>query len=319
MYGGGFDGGGMGGGFDVGGMGGGFDQGGQGQFGGGFGGNADAFGGHQFQGASQGGDGGFQVDNSGPDGKAKKNNQSLIPVTIKQLKNAPTGASGDGSFAVDGHELHQVTICGVIMQADEQNTNLQYKIDDGTDDIIVKMWIDTDADEAMIERRAQWKEGKLVRVVGQLRIFNHSRSVVAFNIQPITDYNEYTYHFIEVVHSHLRHTKGQPPAGGMTGAAAAGTSYGAGTSYTGMQGNGVQNAGFAAAPPPRGVSVQETVRNYFRDYGNASESGCTVNECWDAMKAQGVTVGEIRDAVEMLVTEGLLYSTVDDDHYKSTE
>ena len=65
--------------------GGGFDA------GGGFGGG----GGSQFAaavpmqvGGSQGG--GFQVDNSGPDGKAKntRQNQSLIPVTIKQLKNA---------------------------------------------------------------------------------------------------------------------------------------------------------------------------------------------------------------------------------------
>jgi hypothetical protein len=53
------------------------------------------------------------------------------------------------------------------------------------------------------------REGKLVRVVGQLRLFNHSRSIVAFNIQPIADYNEYTLHFIEVVHSHLRLTKGK--------------------------------------------------------------------------------------------------------------
>lgn len=58
------------------------------------------------------------------------------------------------------------------------------------------------------------REGKLVRVVGQLRLFNHSRSIVAFNIQPIADYNEYTLHFIEVVHSHLRLTKGKVRAQG---------------------------------------------------------------------------------------------------------
>ena len=72
--------------------------------------------------------------------KNAKEKQSLLPVTIKQLKNAPSAASGEQNFTVDGHELHQVTIVGLIMTAEEQNTNLQYTIDDGTDDIIVKMW-----------------------------------------------------------------------------------------------------------------------------------------------------------------------------------
>ena len=62
-----------------------------------------------------------------------------MPVTIKQLKAAPANA-GEQGFSIDNKELHQVTIVGVIMNAEEQNTNLQYTIDDGTDDIVVKMW-----------------------------------------------------------------------------------------------------------------------------------------------------------------------------------
>lgn len=47
-----------------------------------------------------------------------------------------------------------------------------------------------------------------MRVIGQMRAFNQVRSIVAFHIQPLTDFNEYTFHFIEVVHTHLRNTKG---------------------------------------------------------------------------------------------------------------
>ena len=84
------------------------------------------------------------------------NKQSLAPCTIKQLKNAPA-SGGDNGFTVDGKDLHQVTIVGLITRADEQNTNLQYTIDDGTDSINVKMWIDAATDEAAIEKRAQWR------------------------------------------------------------------------------------------------------------------------------------------------------------------
>ena len=84
------------------------------------------------------------------------NKQGLSPCTIKQLKNAPA-SGGDNGFAVDGKDLHQVTIVGLITHADEQNTNLQYTVDDGTDSINVKMWIDAATDEAAIEKRAQWR------------------------------------------------------------------------------------------------------------------------------------------------------------------
>mmetsp|Transcript_29590 Transcript_29590/g.80818 ORF Transcript_29590/g.80818 Transcript_29590/m.80818 type:complete len:297 (+) Transcript_29590:94-984(+) len=294
MYGGGYDAGGFGGGYD-----GGFDQ--FGGAGGGFMGGSDQFGGQAFMG-SQGGGGGFNVDNSGPDGKAKSNKdkQSLLPVTIKQLKNAPSAASGEQTFTVDGQELHQVTVIGLILSADEQNTNLQYTLDDGTDDILVKMWVDQDNEDETVERRAQWREGKLVRVVGQLRIFNHSRSIVAFNIQPITDYNEYTLHFIEVIHSHLRLTKGKPAA------PVGGTGYAAPVGGTAA----------AAAPPIPVSSFQDQVLAYFKSYDAHSETGCTVAQCFEAMQAQGATYQQIRDSVDTLVAEGHLYSTIDDDHFK---
>mmetsp|Transcript_26082 Transcript_26082/g.54743 ORF Transcript_26082/g.54743 Transcript_26082/m.54743 type:complete len:297 (+) Transcript_26082:31-921(+) len=289
--------------YDAGGFGGGD------QFGNDFMANADAFGGNQFQ-ASQavGGGGGFDMSSSQTDGKPRgTNRQSLIPVTIKQLKNAPASAAGDQNFTIDGQDLHQITVVGMIMRAEEQSTNLQYHLDDGTDDIIVKMWIDIDTDEAMVERRAAWKEGKIVRVIGQLRIFNHVRSIVAFNISPITDPNEYTFHFIECVHTHLRHSKGQPPAaGGMP---------------TGGVPAGVPNQhphGQPAQTANGGASLNDTVLAFFNQFGSGSDIGCTVEQCFNAMKASGANPAQIRDAVDFLVNEGHLYSTIDDDHYKGT-
>lgn len=296
-------------GYDAGGFGGGFGGGGGDQFGNDFmGAGGDAFGGQQFQ-ASQGGGGGFQVDNAGPDGKARnKDRQSLIPVTIKQLKNAQGSAAGDQSFTIDGQDLHQVTIVGVIMRAEEANTNLQYTIDDGTGDMDVKKWIDSEADGAMVEQRAMCREGKIVRVVGQLRTFNHTRSVVAFNIQPITDFNEYTFHFIECVHSHLRHTRGKPPAGG-AGANAPMMGGVAGVAAGQQQRPTVQQNNSAAA-------LVDTVLQYFRNYGT-SDLGCTVADCYEAMKASGTTMPQLREVVDNLAQEGHLYSTIDDDHFKS--
>jgi hypothetical protein len=53
-----------------------------------------------------------------------------------------------------------------------------------------------------------FREGMYVRVVGHLRSFANKRSVVAFRIQPITDSNEITYHYLETLYVHLGNTRG---------------------------------------------------------------------------------------------------------------
>lgn len=261
----------------------------------------------------------MQVDSSAPDAKAKgnKDRQSLIPATIKQLKNAPSMPSGEQGFSLDGRDLYQVTIVGLIMSADEQTTNLQYTIDDGTDTIMVKMWLDSEADDASAERRAQWKEGVVVRVIGQLRSFNNTKQIVAYSIMPLTDFNEYTFHFLEVVHTHLRHTKGPVPvaapkmeAGGAyapPGAAGGSVPAGAG--------------GYAAAPAQApGASLQDLVLKFFQAKGDANnDAGSTIHEAAAALSVNGVTADQVRTLVGDLMNEGHLYSTIDDDHFKATE
>ena len=279
---------------------------------------AQGFGASQYGGgAGQAPAGGFmQVDNStpGPETTSDKNRQSLIPVTIKQLKNALAVANGENGFTLDGRDLHQVTVVGLIMHADEQQTNLQYQIDDGTDTIMVKKWTDADAPDDEAERRALCKEGAYVRVIGQLRSFNHAKNIVAYSIEPITDFNEYTFHFLEVVHTHLRHTKGAVPGAAAVGAAAG--VYGAPVA-PGMVRGAAPVPGAPAARAP-GASLQDLVLKFFQSKGAASDAGCTVLEAAQALASNGVQEAQVRSIVQELVDDGHLYSTIDDDHFKST-
>jgi len=63
-------------------------------------------------------------------------------------------------------------------------------------------------------KKADWSDGVYVRIVGSLRSFNNKRNIVAFRIQPLTDFNELTYHFLEVIYVHLFNTKGGQVAQG---------------------------------------------------------------------------------------------------------
>ena len=47
-----------------------------------------------------------------------------------------------------------------------------------------------------------------MRVVGNLKSFKeNSRSIVAFSLTPVTDFNEITYHITDIIESHLKISK----------------------------------------------------------------------------------------------------------------
>ena len=89
----------------------------------------------------------------------------------------------------------------------------------------------------------------------------------------------------------------------------------------GMAGGMAPPGGAGFAPPagaaPKGATTQETVMAYFQSYAH-NDIGCTIADCVQAMAPQGVTDAQVRTAVDNLVNEGHLYSTIDDEHYKAT-
>lgn len=63
-------------------------------------------------------------------------------------------------------------------------------VDDGTGRAPVKFWGDAEDGDAAAARRAAWTPGAYVRVHGHVRVFDGARSIVAFNVRPVTDSNE---------------------------------------------------------------------------------------------------------------------------------
>ncbi|EOD11260.1 hypothetical protein EMIHUDRAFT_257464, partial [Emiliania huxleyi CCMP1516] len=61
----------------------------------------------------------------------------------------------------------------------------------------------------------------------------------------------------------------------------------------------------------------DQVLEYFKQFGDHSEAGCAIAQCHEAMAASGVSLEQIRNQVNQLVSDGHLYSTIDDDHYKA--
>ena len=64
-----------------------------------------------------------------------------------------------------------------------------------------------------MQQRSELKDGVYVRVVGSMRVHNDKKGMIAFNIRKVSDFNELTYHLLDICQAHLYNTRGPPPSG----------------------------------------------------------------------------------------------------------
>jgi replication factor A2 len=240
----------------------------------------------------------------GGEGSASKKSgygkDTLRPVTIKQLLDAHHPHPDADHFMVDDTEMTQVTFVGQIRNISTQTTNVTYKMDDGTGQIEVKVWIDAEAYDPSEEGKAKPVEQGYARVWGRLKAFNNKRHVGAINVRPITDYNEISYHLLEATVVHLQLTKG-PPGGQSDGAAAA-------NGYGQQQ----QRNGYAAGGGGSDISgVSASARKVYACLKQTPQT----NEGLHAQDIAGrvnMELSEVMKAGDELLGLGRVYTTVDD-------
>ncbi|NXX49829.1 RFA2 protein, partial [Tricholaema leucomelas] len=228
--------------------------------------------------------------------KQRTRSQNIVPCTVSQLLAAE---QVDESFRIRDVEISQVTIVGIVRHAEKAPTNILYKVDDMTAaPMDVRQWVDTD--EAGGENVVV-PPGTYVKVAGHLRSFQNKKSLVAFKIMPLENMNEFTTHILEIVNAHvvLRRNLMEASRGPQA-----------------FPSTGVGGYGGVCSLPLNGLTAhQSQVLNLIKN--------CPVPEgmSLQELKAQlhSMSMSTIKQAVEFLSSEGHIYSTVDDDHYKSTD
>ncbi|XP_066540091.1 replication protein A 32 kDa subunit [Hoplias malabaricus] len=250
---------------------------------------------------------GSPAASQGGDKKGRTRAQQIVPCTVSQLMSA---AQSEDVFRVGDVDVAQVTIVGIIRSTDKSMTNIQYKVDDMTAaPMDVKQWVDTEdpsVDSSVIPPNTY------VKVSGNLRSFQNNRSLVAFSVRPLEDMNEITSHMLEVVQAHMLLSKPQTMTGGggmnssimqisrpgMGGMALTGGYSGAVSSVNnGLSPNQNQVLSLIkSCPEPQGISIQELKQ-----------------------RLSGMSMTVIRQVVDFLSNEGHIFSTIDEDHFRSTD
>ncbi|XP_042281245.1 replication protein A 32 kDa subunit [Thunnus albacares] len=245
----------------------------------------------------------------GGEKKGRTRATQIIPCTVSQLMSA---SQADEAFKVGDVEVAQVTIVGIIRSTDKSMTNIQYKVDDMTGaPMDVKQWVDTEdpsVDSAVLP------PGTYVKVSGNLRSFQNHRSVVAFSVRTLEDMNEITSHMLEVVQAHMALGKPQTMSGAGGGMSSSVTPM----SRPGMGSIGGMGGGYAGANDMtnNGLSAnQNQVLSLIR--GCPDQQGISIQDL--KQRLSGMSLSVIKQAVEFLSNEGHIFSTIDEDHYKSTD
>jgi len=254
-------------------------------------------------GGGGGGGGGFMANETGggagggADGARRQRLNNLMPVTCAE---ALVASQDDDVFRSPlGMALSQVSVVGVITRVDKSATRCDYDLEDGSGaPLEVRVFIDSDADPV-------YAEGTFVRCCGHLRAMAGKRTVSAFKLTPISDYNDVTRHMLEVLESHMVHQKSHQAS-----SAPAFTGLGAPTPAAGIGGGG--GGAIISGLTPMQSQLQHIIRSC------AAVEGADISQIRTAMGG-AVTEKQLRDTLDFLQNEGYCYSTVDEDHFKSTD
>jgi len=270
-------------------------------------------------GDSTGGGGGFmdtsaQFGTPGQEKKARRS-QNLVPITIKQIQQ-----SAEDTITVADMEVHMVQIVGLIRSVDVTSTKITYTISDSTGTIDTVQWLESD-NEDDDGSRAALMENTYCRLAGSVRSHQGKRNLMVFKISPVTDLNLITTHILQVMHTQLKleNIAKMQKDGGMGG----GTMGGGGMSHSlvgagnfdgnaaGGGGGGGSFSGVSGLTGQQNMVYQ--VINQFKD-----EQGVSRDQIYGSLMGK-VNRGTCDEQLEFLSSEGHIYSTIDDDHFRTTD
>ncbi|XP_071741996.1 replication protein A 32 kDa subunit A-like [Rutidosis leptorrhynchoides] len=259
-------------------------------------------------------DGSSQIASS-PATAGNRDTFGLVPLTVKQISEALHSGDDKSNFSISGADVVNVTVVGMVSNIVERNSYVTFTIDDGTGNLECKRWLNQPFDKMQIEAIS---EGIYVHVDGHLKSFKGERHVDVFSVRPVTNFDEITFHFIACIHNHLRTTKDQKTQGN-------------GTNFTGNQSstpntpiqngtNGSKSTLSSQSSVPFNVDglkgFDQMVLAYLQFPANyEKEKGIHTDELAQKLK---LPHNKIMETIRTLEEEGMIYSTIDESHYKAT-
>ncbi|KAK7080244.1 hypothetical protein SK128_019891 [Halocaridina rubra] len=263
-----------------------------------------------------GNDGGFMNTQGGafasPAGQGEKKGrrtQNLVPLTLRSIHNSP-----DDTLKIHNTEVHMFKVVGLIQAVDITSTKITYTISDTTSDIEVVHWLE---EQDAVDTQPL-REMTYCQVFGILRTQGNKRYILSHRIRPVEDLNLITTHILEVMYAvaKIQQIEKMQSSGVMeTSTSAGGGMANSLVGASGFDGNtSMGSGGFSGMQGlnPTQHMVFQVIRNC------AGETG--VNKDVICQQLEGkINKMQIGSVLDYLSSEGHIYSTIDEDHFKTTD
>lgn len=224
--------------------------------------------------------------------------KSLVPVTIGMAKRATN------NILQDGREPEQIKIVGAVCDATNKSTSIEYALEDGTGKIAVKEWVE-DGNKVKEQMSAEAAvDHQYIRVIGKIQEYEGELQIVAQHVKKLTDANELTYHLLEVVRSAEKYKRSSNIVGSPS-MAMSHMQLNHGVSLHASKPIGMGGEGDGG--------LQNEIMNFLKGFDESV--GGNINEFIATHSQYGES--QVRATVEALSTEGMIYSTIDENHYSA--
>uniref|UniRef100_A0A1B6LAR9 Replication protein A C-terminal domain-containing protein n=1 Tax=Graphocephala atropunctata TaxID=36148 RepID=A0A1B6LAR9_9HEMI len=239
--------------------------------------------------------------NSGP-----KRTDHLVPVTVRQVLDSPDTGLKIGQSDMEAQMLKLV---GIVKKINRSSVKIIYTVEDNTGSIDGIHWLEAETDENFV---VPVVENTYVTMIGAIRSANAQftqKHIMVFKIQPITDLNAVTQHTLSIMHIMLKSEDLTQQTPILAGKQEMSSTYGGMDSS--MGGGNDYAAGFNLNPQQQRVlkAVSQNCQ---------SELGASIDTIVSSLTVK-MPMKEVEKILEFLASEGHVYSTSDDKHYKATD
>jgi len=213
---------------------------------------------------------------------SQDNDKSLMPVTIKQCAKFYQGKT------LYGKTVTKLCMIGKVSDLTVNETNIKFVMEDGTG-ICQCTWWSTTSDDV------GFQNGSYVRIFGKWQ--NSDNSMTVFGCLPLSSMNEVVLHNLDVMYCHYQNTKGQSSM-------VSKMNFDNEQQVSNNQNDGENNYS--------GIMYAKNIINVIQNSGN-EETGAHIDAI---ISNSGVKDTEqLKASIQQLVDDGIIYSTVDDEHF----
>lgn len=206
-----------------------------------------------------------------------------------------------------------VSLVAIVRDIQFTSTKIKYRLEDHTGQIEAYFWVESDTET----KAPKVTKNAYARVIGNVRNVAESKGITIYHAEEIENINEVTTHLLEVLYARYKSEALQKGGSSVVGAMASTSIAGAinGNSSTAQP----METDDAAATD--GSSYGLTGKNLLvfkaiKEFGS-SESGMHRGQL--EAKFPHIPKSEMNVIIEYMSNEGMIYTTIDSDHFLSCD